>query len=414
MSLNNKVTNRSKVVWNMIGSMSNALSSLLLLTIVTRINGTTDAGLFSLAFSTAQLLTTVSCFETRAIQATDVQGEYKFKQYFTFRICTCCCMMLLSVGFIVKQHYEGIEAFIIFFICLYKCLDSISDSYQGMFQQKDRIDLSGKALGMRVMLSTFGFFIVLLLTHNMLLASISMVIISIIFIYLFDRRKSFDFDRAGIEWNIKAMKNLFKDCLPLFISSFMISYVLNASKYAIEKYASKDIQAYYGFLLMPAFVVNLFTLFAFRPMMTPMAIAWNEKNLKKFKKIIVYSCGWALFLTLGAVVGSYILGIPILNFVSGIDLSQYRYELCLVMLGGGLNALITIFYYILAILRQQKKIVICYGVGFIAALTLSPAFVNKYGITGAVMGYVIPMLMIVCVMVVLVLFSLKKEIGKVV
>ena len=82
-----------KFIWNMVGSMSNALSSFLLLAIVTRINGSADGGIFSLAFSTAQFLTTIGCFETRAIQATDVKDRVAFKDYFSFRVMTCVLMM---------------------------------------------------------------------------------------------------------------------------------------------------------------------------------------------------------------------------------------------------------------------------------------------------------------------------------
>ena len=382
MGFKSETSSRSKFVWNMIGSMCNALSSFVLLTAVTRINGASDAGLFSLAFSTAQLLTTISCFETRAIQATDVKEEYKFKVYFTFRVCTCICMMLAAVGFIWFHHYTGADAMIIFFICLYKAIDGISDSYQGMFQQKGRIDLSGQALGMRVILSTIGFILVLFVTNNLVLASLSMVGISIVFIYCFDRSRSVHFDRAGLLWDGHSMKGLFRECFPLFIGSFMINYVVNASKYSIEAYSTKEMQAYYGFLLMPAFVINLFSLFAFRPMMTPMAVAWNDRDMKSFNRIII---------------------------TSGVDLGSYRTELCFVMFGGGLNALITIFYYVLAVLRQQKMIVVSYGVGFAGALIFTPILVKRMDITGAVIGYIVPMLLVDVVMFVVMLWCIRRK-----
>ena len=134
MGFKTEVSSREKFAWNMLGSMSNALSSFILLTCVTRVNGVTDAGLFSLAFSTAQLLTTISCFETRAIQATDVKQEYKFKLYFTFRLFTCFFMMVAAVGFIVMNGYKGTDAAVIFFICLYKCFFRKSKRFGILFK----------------------------------------------------------------------------------------------------------------------------------------------------------------------------------------------------------------------------------------------------------------------------------------
>ena len=44
-----------KILWNTIGSTVNALSSLVFLIIVTRINGINEAGIFSYSFATACL-----------------------------------------------------------------------------------------------------------------------------------------------------------------------------------------------------------------------------------------------------------------------------------------------------------------------------------------------------------------------
>ena len=97
MNKSKEISNRSKFAWNMVGSMSNALASFVLLTMVTRLNGSNDGGLFSLAFSTAQMLTSIGCFETRAIQVTDVKRKLEFKDYFTFRFMTSMVMMLCLV-----------------------------------------------------------------------------------------------------------------------------------------------------------------------------------------------------------------------------------------------------------------------------------------------------------------------------
>lgn len=398
MKFKEQVSAKSKFTWNMIGSMSNALSSLILLTTVTRLNGDTDGGIFSLAFSTAQLLTTVSCFETRALQATDVKEEVSFKDYFTFRFITCILMMICAVGYVIMGGHTGVQAAVILIICFYKVIDGISDSFQGMFQQKDRIDLSGQALGIRVIFSTIGFMVVLAFTHNMIAASIAMVVISLVILGMFDFPRSRYFSFPGFQINLEVMKKIFIDSLPLFIGSFMISYVLNASKYAIEAYLPKAMQAHYGFLLMPAFAINLFSLFAFRPMMTTLAISWNNRDFSKFMEIIKRSMLWISFLTVGAVIGAYLLGIYVLNIVSGLDLSAYRIELAIVMLGGGMNAFITVFYYVLTVMRKQMTVLVSYSVGFVSAIILSPILVKTLGISGGAIAYVIPMLIIVCFM----------------
>lgn len=386
-----QVSEKRKFIWNMTGSMCNALSSFVLLTIVTRVNGSEDGGIFSLAFSTAQMLTSIGCFESRAIQATDVRKRLEFKDYLTFRILTTVVMMVCLCGYVGFSGKTGEKAAVLFFIALYKAIDCISDSFQGLFQVENRIDLSGMALGIRVALSTVVFAVTLLFTHHLVIASIMMCVTEIVFMGIFDIRISYSYAKPGIRFKRERLFELFKECLPLFIGSFMFSYMVNASRYAIDRYMSDTIQNYYGFLLMPAFVINLFSLFFFRPLLTPMAMAWEEKNRKKFSGIIKKSMTWIGILTVGAVAGAYLLGIFFLNLLSGLDLSSYRIELVIVMLGGSMNAVITVLYYVLAVMRKQKWILIGYSTGFCAAIICTPFMVKAFGITGAVVAYVIPM-----------------------
>lgn len=408
MKKSEQVSSRNKFVWNMIGSMSNALASFILLTMVTRLNGSDDGGIFSLAFSTAQMLTSVGCFETRAIQVTDIKRKLEFKDYFTFRLMTSIIMLICLVVYIVFSGKKGEVAAIMIFICLYKAIDCMSDSFQGLFQQEDRIDLSGKALGIRVILSTIVFGITLALAHNLLFSSIAMCITELIFIRFFDYRLSKNYEICKLEIRIEKWKKLFIQCFPLFIGSFMLSYMVNASRYAIDANMSNKIQNYYGFLLMPAFVINLFSLFGFRPMLTPMANYWNEKNKKEFIKIVKNALIWIAILTVGAVVGAYILGIEILNIVSGLNLSEYRIELVIVMLGGSMNAIITVCYYVLTVMRKQMLILAGYGVGFCIALFAPEILVRKFGLTGAVVAYGIPMAVTVICFGIMILYNIKR------
>ena len=408
MNKSKEISNRSKFAWNMVGSMSNALASFVLLTMVTRLNGSNDGGLFSLAFSTAQMLTSIGCFETRAIQVTDVKRKLEFKDYFTFRFMTSMVMMLCLVVYVIFAGKKGEAAAVMFFISLYKAIDCMSDSFQGLFQLEDRIDLSGQALGIRVILSTIVFGITLALAHNLLMSSIAMCVTELVFIAFFDYRLSKNYEVCKLEIRLDKWKSLFQQCLPLFIGSFMLSYMVNASRYAIDGSMSNEMQNYYGFLLMPAFVINLFSLFGFRPMLTPMANYWNEKNRKEFVKIVKIAMIWITILTIGAVIGAYLLGIWFLNIISGLDLSAYRMELVIVMLGGSMNAIITVCYYVLTVMRKQFLIMVGYGVGFCIALVVPRILVESYGLMGAVAAYGIPMAVTVICFMILIVYNMKR------
>lgn len=404
-----QVSEREKFLWNMAGSLCNALSSMILLSLVTRAAGSVSGGIFSLAFSTAQLLSTIGCFETRVIQATDVRENYKFSTYLTFRLFTCFLMMAGAAGYVLFAGFNGEKAFVILLISFYKAVDSVSDSFQGLFQQRLRIDLSGRALATRVTFSTLVFGIAIYATRNLTISSILMVLACMFWFWFHDVRICPHFEKPGFSTDIRAMRALFMECLPLCVGSFMINYVLNAPKYAIDAYWGDEIQNYYGFLMMPAFVINLFSLFVFRPLLTTLAMAWNTGDFKKCRNIVGKCVLWVLFLTVIAVIGAYLLGIWILNLFSGLQLDAYRMDLVLIMLGGGMSALIMLFYNILAVMRRQYLVMGGYAVGFVCSLILAPAFVKRWEIRGACISYVIPSAIIVLVFSGITWYNYKKE-----
>lgn len=395
-------------IWNMIGSMCNALSSMILLSLVTRCAGSTDGGVFSLAFSTAQLLQTIGCFETRVIQATDVNEDVSFKTYFWFRILTSLLMMIGALCYVVYSAFSIDKAISVLLICLYKAIDAISDSFQGLFQQKFRIDISGQSLGTRVIASTITFAVAIFVSNNLIVSTILMILTEIIWIFLFDVSNSRFFINYDSKTNLQDFKKLFVTCLPLCLGSFMISYILNAPKYAIDIYWGDIIQNIYAFLVMPAFVINLFSLFVFRPLLTTLSLRWNNKQLRESALIIIKCSLWVLFLTVCAMIGAYLLGILILNLLSGLDLTEYKIDLVIIMFGGGINAFIMLFYNVLVVMKKQNIVFFGYFLGFLVSLFLSPILVSQYQIRGATISYVIPMAIVSIVFMSTIFIQFKK------
>ena len=80
--INVRPSERSIYIWNIVGSMTNAFMSMLILAIVTRILDNQETDIFSIAWSISQLMATIGTFQIRTYQATDVAEKYKFNQYF--------------------------------------------------------------------------------------------------------------------------------------------------------------------------------------------------------------------------------------------------------------------------------------------------------------------------------------------
>ena len=148
---------KAAFIWNILGSIAVAASSLLLLMFAGRAQGESAAGVFSIALAISQLFSTIGLFEMRNFQSSDLKEKYLFSDYFTFRIFACLVMMILSTVYIIFKGYAGIEFKVLFSMCVYKMFDSFVDVCYGMLQQKNKLEIAGKSLFFRTTICTILF-----------------------------------------------------------------------------------------------------------------------------------------------------------------------------------------------------------------------------------------------------------------
>ena len=84
--LNKKVSLKENALWYTLGTLCSSCSNVLLMIYVTRILGVDQAGVFSIAYSIAQLMLTIGWFSTRQFQVSDIDEEYSFSDYLAFKL----------------------------------------------------------------------------------------------------------------------------------------------------------------------------------------------------------------------------------------------------------------------------------------------------------------------------------------
>lgn len=404
-----EVTEGKKFLWNMIGGISNASSSMILLIIVNRSIGADQGGIFSLAFAIAQMLITIATLEVRNYQSTDLREKYKFTDYYSLRILTCVIMFVVGIFYVWLHHYDWEKSIVVLLLCIYKGIEALSDVFEGMFQQHDRIDLAGKSMAYRVIISTVVFAAVIICSKNLIIASIALVVAALAVCLIYNRLQARAFATVKYSVHVKEYFGIIKSCIPIALGAFMIMYIANAPKYAIDKYLSLEIQNAFSIIFMPALIINLFSLFVFRPMLTSVTLTWLNHNRRGFLKIIGKAIVWMSLMTVFFTVCAYIAGIPVLSFIYGVDLNGYRGALVIIMLGGGLNALMTIFRFSLTAIREQNISLLGFIFSFIFSLCVTPYIVKDYGIFGAAISYVISMLVMNGVFILIMLFKIRTS-----
>lgn len=395
---NPKTLEKQNMIWNMAGSFLYAFASMVLTMAVVQIVGDEQGGIFTFAFTTfGQQMFMVAYFGMRPFQITDVENRYTFGDYLRLRTLTSAGALAIGVGYVLWNGYTPQKAWVVFLMVCYKVIDGFADTYEAEFQRSGRLYLTGKSNAFRTILSVGCFITSLLVTKNLVLASGVAVGAQVLGVLLFDVAIIGGLDNVDWSWKKSDCIDLSRSCMLLFLSVFMDFYIFSAAKYAIEGNMNDAAMAVYGAIFMPTSVINLVAGFVIRPFLTKLSYFWERKDYQRFAGVIVRIFAVILGLTVLAVGGAALLGIPVLSLLySNLReaLSQCRLALVMIILGGGFNAWMNLFYYTLVIMKRQRHIFGGYVLVCITAAVISPAAVRAGGILGGAASYLLLMVLL--------------------
>lgn len=393
--LNQNPSQRSIYIWNITGSIANALLSIVALMIITRFLDDRQADIFSIAWSISLLMATVGTFQIRMYQATDVKGVFCFRQYHLFRIITVCVMMVSSYIYILMRGYTGKKALVVMVICLFRAVDSMADVYEGWFQQKERLDLAGKALTYRIIVAVIGFGIGLALTKDLLFSCLILVASYMICYVLYDLRyyKAVDAFRSNVTEGMKGawIVKMVMEGFPLFINAFLIASIMNAPKMVLDTVIEQGmleqgVQTAFNIIFMPASFLNL-AYIVFRPLITKMAVMWNVGEEKEFLKILIKVEIALVGIGIVILAGSALIGIPALSFVYAVELAEYKRELLVVIIGGCIYTFAAVLDNALVVIRMQYVLVLSYVVTYLYIKIAAKVMIGSWGVLGGAISY---------------------------
>ena len=400
---------KKNFLFNMIGSLTNAIVSLSLMIVVSYITNSTVAGVFSIAFSTAQMMYTVCVFEMRNIQVTDAKREFSFEHISMFRMITIAAMWLFFIVFVIVRGFDKETVLVMIAITFYMTAAAMSDLFQGNLHRNGYLSIAGRSLACQVALMAIAFSVTLIITKKLIAAAITMPIVVTAWIFIHDVPYNNNFNKFKPKFEFSIFKKMFLCALPLFLSSFMHQYIFNSPKYAIEETLSRADQAHYGYLVMPVFAINLLSIFIFRPQLISLSSDWANGKIQSFKKTVVKLYLWVAAVTVAALVGGYLLGIPVLELLYNAELSSKKSIFMVLLVSGGFSAASTLTLTLFTTMRKQKLCLIAYGVTIIFALIMPDIMTVKWGLMGAALSYLCEMALLFVMMFVMFLFNVRRK-----
>ena len=399
-------------IWNSIAGLLNAGQSVIILMVLARTTDTYNAGIFSIAYATASLCLAIGCYGMRSFQVTDTNSLYSFSDYLSSRVVTSAIMILIALVYAIYGYcflgYEIQKAVVVFLICMLKVIDSVEDVFHGMYQNRGRLDIGAKAMAVRQIFTVVLLCLLLVVTRNLLISVLITLVLSILVSLYFVKITLPGFINQKININFAKTRKLLVSSFGVFVGGFLSLYIVNAPKYAIDNLLSQELQAFYTYIAMPVFVIGLMNTFLYQPILVKLADDWDKKRKKQFITKVIKQNLVIVALSLIVLLGAYFIGIPALSLIYASDLSMYKNELLILLVGGGFLAISGFITVVITIIRRQKDLILAYVIVSVFITVISPILVEKYAILGSSLAYTISIFILDIIFIAITSYRLKK------
>lgn len=340
-------------IWNLIGTTVNAFMSLVYQVIVTRVNGLEATGVFSVCFSFSLIVYTFSNLGGRVFEVADLKGDDS--TYYTLKWFTGGISMAFSLAFSWLCGYEREKTMLIMLLMLVRIVESFSDTVYAVWQKAERLDLVGISYILKNIISVATFTILNVITGSMMVATGTMLIATVAVYFSFDLRILKGF--CHIQWNtsMRACAILARQLLYFIGYNIVIMVIANLPKLiADQKYTDSQV-GYFGILMMIPTVMLLMGQLLIQQNLTKITKQYHIGNFSTVKRIIGRMFIRIALLATICCVGAYLLGVPVLNLIYGLDFCAYKNMMILLIIAGMFNVFATILSVVLTVMEKTNQ-----------------------------------------------------------
>lgn len=397
------MSKRKDYIWNTLAGVINAAEAVIMTIAVTRYGELSDAGILLLAFAVGNVLMTIGKFGCRMYQVTDINGQYAFKDYLLQRFCTLLMMVFALGAWLCISDYAIYKLLAVVFVACIYMVEALEDCLWGHCQLHGYLYVGAQMFTSRWIVIMAVFIAALSFGYSMVESlACSLVAGGLVFVAWVARVYCSDFRgkkcllvwQDGFREAAMSLMGLFRHTFPLFLAGFCSIFVANLPRFAIDRYLTDEIQACYGFVAMPVFVIGLLNQFVYQPTVVPLTKEFYEGDREIFRLAVRRQIFVVGGLSALCICGAAELGIPVLSVIYHTDLSGYWRELVILQVAGAFLALSGYFTVLLTLMRQQNIILRGYLGALVGGMALLVPMVLYGGTVGASGGYLLVMFML--------------------
>ncbi|MFJ8257597.1 oligosaccharide flippase family protein [Peribacillus asahii] len=375
--------------WGFLGNVIYSASQWGILIAMAKIGSAEMVGLYTLGLAISGPIQIFLNLQLRSLQVTDLKDSYKFNDYLVVRTFTSMLSMLIIILIAIFGGYNNYTKLVLIFVGLLKAVESISDLFYGLMQKHERVDYISFSKVLRGVVSLGIFSISLLYTNNLIIALLMMLLVWKIVLLIFDIRVGKKIVSVNFNFNLNNFKRILITTLPLGFAHTLSSLNTNIPRYFLEGNFGADQLGYYAsiayFIVVGDTIISSLSL-SVLPRITRYINGSDKLNLKKLLlKLEIF--GFVVGIV--AVIGAWLLGEYILEFVYSTEFAKYNNVFVIVMVAAAFNYMSAFLGECITGFRKFR-IQLILSVSWVVITLFSSRFlIPLYGIKGAAISLLI-------------------------
>ncbi len=380
--------------WNAAANGAAAGLSFFLLLLASRLAGPYWCGVAALGLAVSQQLFTLGNFTMNGYQASDVAERRSFGDYVSAKTVSVGAMILAGAAWAFWGGLGRDKTLCLVALLAYQASDAFSNAFFARYQQKGRLDAACRIRFSKIVVFATVYAAVLAASRNVVAALAAASVAHVALFFATDVPLLGLFGPLRLRLPGRASFSILLACLPLAFNSFLLMYVNNAPRFAVDAILDEKSLAEFSALFMVSFVVAVCADFLMNPQVVRLAEAVRAGDRSAAVRTLLRPLAAIALLGAAGLAVAATFGAPLLAWIFGLDLSLHRDTLCVALVGGVLVALYQLGQTVLVVLRKQAWGLPGMVLAAAAARLAARPFVARFGLRGAALSYVLAVLIL--------------------
>jgi O-antigen/teichoic acid export membrane protein len=379
-------TLRANFIWTFAGNVVYAGCQWGMLSVLAKLGNPAIVGQFTLGLAVSAPILMFTNLQLRALQASDVNREREFADYFTHRLLATLLGLIAILVLVPFDDASNTVRMVILLVSLSKCVDCMSDVTAGLLQREEKLKRVAVSLMIRGAGSVLLFALTFACFRNLALSVASMCAVWLAVFLFFDlsnvraligRHKSlFRFDRKDL-WQLTTLG------LPLGWITTLTSLNANIPRYFLTRDLGLSEQGIYSSLAYLVIAVGLLVAALSQSVITRLARLFADGDLKQFVRLLTKLSMLGIVIPALGIPSALLVGKPLLTLLYRREYADHVDLLVLFMGTAGINAIASFLFCGMNAARSYKILVPVYFASTVIGVAVSAILIPRCGLMGA-------------------------------